>query len=95
MSDNCLLAITNNIYLLINKEAFIQFLIPRYGVEKHHLLILTYLQSIIPNGNYKATFKFEPKVTWKVAQASKKIKYVNDLVAAETARIIVLRDQIK
>lgn len=62
MFDNCLLAITKSFYLLINKEAFIQFLVPRYGLEKHHLLILTCLQSIIPNGNYKAIFKFEPKV---------------------------------
>lgn len=92
ISDNCLLALAKNAAILIDLESLIQFLSPWYGMEKHHLDILACLQSILPS-NTNATFKLEQKTALKVAQASKKMKYIDDPVVAEAAKITAMRDQ--
>lgn len=92
ISDNCLFAIAKSANLLMNEDALIQFLILWYGVEKYHLAILAYLQSIIPS-NDNATSRIEQKTALKAARASKKVKFLDDPVVAETAKITVLRDQ--
>lgn len=92
MSDSCLLVIAKNADLLMNKEAFIQFLILWYGVEKHYLVILAYLQITFPS-NDNAISRIKREATLKAAQASKKVKFFDDSVTAETIRIIALGDQ--
>lgn len=91
MSDNCLLAIAKSADLLMDEESLIQFLVPWYGVEKHHLPISACLQSTIPSNDH-ATSKIKQKAALKAARASKKVKYLDDPVAAEAARITALRD---
>ena len=76
----------------MNEEALIQFLVPWYGVEKHHLAILAYLQSIIPSNNNTISW-IKRKTALKAVRASKKVKFLDDPVAAEIVRITVLRDQ--
>lgn len=61
-------------------------------MAKHYPAILACLQSII-SSNDNATSKIKWKATLKAAQASKKDKYIDDLVAAENAKITALRDQ--
>lgn len=43
MLDNCLLALAKNAAVLIDLESLIQFLLPWYKIEKHHLNILACL----------------------------------------------------
>lgn len=67
-------------------------MVPWYGVKKHYLAILACLQSTFPH-NDDATSKIKQKATLKAAKVSKKIKFLDHLVVAVTARIIELRDQ--
>lgn len=92
MSDNCLLALAKNAAVLVDSESLIQFLSPWYGMEKHHLGILACLQSTLPS-NTGAASKLERKAALKAARASKKIKYMDDPVVAEAAKITAMRDQ--
>lgn len=92
MSDNCLLALAKNADLFVDAESLIQFLVPWYGMKKHHVGILECLQSI-RSGNNDAGSRLERKAALQSARTSKKIKYMDDPVIAEAARITALRDQ--
>lgn len=59
MSNNYLPTLTKNITIFVDLESFIQFLIPWYGMEKHHLSILTCLQSIFFSSINAKLFKLK------------------------------------
>lgn len=92
MLNNCLFAIAKNVDLLINEKTLIQFLIPWYRIEKHHLAILAYLESTFPSNNNKIS-RIEQKTALKAVQAFKKVNFLNNLVITKTTKIIALKDQ--
>ena len=92
MSDGCLIALAKSAESVMNEKSLIQFLAPWYGVAKHHPAILACLQSTI-SSNDITTSKIKRKAALKAARASKKVKYMDNPVAAENARITVLRNQ--
>lgn len=61
-------------------------------MKKHHLGILAYLQNTLPSSTSVALSKLEQKVTLTAARASKQIKYMDDSVVVEAAKIIAMRD---
>lgn len=92
MPNHFLLIIVKGADFLIDKEFLIQFLITYYRMKNHYLTILVCLQSRI-SSNENATSKIKQKATLKDIQVSKKVKYLNDLVATEIIRITVIRNQ--
>lgn len=92
MLNNCLLTLAKNAIDLIDSESLIQFLVPWYRMEKHHLGILVCLQNTFPSSPNIA-FKLERKAVLKAVQASKKIKYMDDPVIAKAAKITTMKDQ--
>lgn len=92
MSDSYLITFAKSADSVMNNEYFIQFLAFWYRVAKYHPVILAYLQSTIPS-NDDAISKIEQKTALKTAQASKKIKHIDNLVATKNTRITALRDQ--
>ena len=60
----------------MNEEAFIQFLVPWYGVEKHHLAILACLQTTFPSNN-NGISRIKRKAALKASRASKKVKFLD------------------
>ena len=87
-----MLAIANNADLLINKKAFLQFLLFWYRVKRYYFAILAYLQSIFLK-NKNIISKNKQKTILKSAQAFKKIKFLNNLIIAKIAKIIALNNQ--
>lgn len=93
MSDNCLLILAKNAVVLIDSESLIQFLTPWYRMEKYHLDILACLQSTLLSNTDTASSKLKQKAALKATWVSKQIKYMDDPVVTETAKIIAMRNQ--
>lgn len=86
MSNDCLAVLAKSRSIFIDFNFFIKFLASWYGFDKHCTEILTYL-------NITALFTLvNQKAALKAAQASKKIKFIDDLIIAKAARITALRD---
>lgn len=91
MSDNCPLALAKNANDLVDLESLIPFLVPWYGIDKHHPGILACLQSTLPSSP-NVPSKLERKAVLTAARTSKKIKYMDDPVVAKAAKITAMRD---
>lgn len=87
--DGWLIAFTKNANLVINEERFIQLLAPWYGIVKYYFAILACLQSTICNNN-NATSMIKQKAALKAAQASKKVKYMDNSLIAKNVKITAL-----
>lgn len=93
ISDTCLAALAKSYDSLVNSDTLLAFLKPWYRVEKHHVEILACLQSTSSSNDNTLTTRHDRKEALRAARASKKVKYIDDPIIAEKARIIALRDQ--
>lgn len=91
MSDACLLALVIKGEHLDEEAKVREFLQPWLGVDKYTTEILACLQRSTSNGQIVSS-KSARKLALQIAQASKKIKFMADLIVAMVAKIQELRD---
>lgn len=96
MLDSCLLALAKHgleLALVISSEKLREFLQPWEDVDDYleelFILIKRSSPQISSFTNYRLS-RTERKETLKVTQTSKKLKYIDDPVIAEAARMIAL-----
>lgn len=109
MPDDCVLALAKNAEDLTNLETLISFLKPWYGIaDRFAKGILVYIQktiastlmfisnnptSIPASSNYRVPSRAEQRAILKAAQASKRLRYLDDPVIAAASEMIARRDE--
>lgn len=96
--DSCLLALAKHgseLALAISSEKLREFLQPWEGVDEYLEELFTLIKRSSPQISSSTNFgpsRAERKETLKAARTSKKLKYMDDLVVAEAAKMTALRD---